>query len=172
MLVYAATDAIITRNILKAVRSSTELHTFQRQDDDIYSLLVRLSFATGIPVPPHCRQRVGAASPQYSPASPVYSDFATPPPSVSPPSAARVVAPNGAGSSTAPAPDKVEPVNRWLAEEQSAAVAVGAAGVAGSPTAVRHSDSATAPAPGSSESGVKRRRSLWAALAKYRREYG
>ena len=28
MLVYAATDAIITRNILKAVRSRTELHTF------------------------------------------------------------------------------------------------------------------------------------------------
>ena len=30
--------------------------------------------------------------------------------------------------------------DRWLAEEQSAAVAVEAAGVAGSPTAVRHSD--------------------------------
>ena len=71
MLVYAATDAIITRNILKAVRSSTELHTFQRQDDDIYSLLFRLSVATGMPVPPHCHPSAGATSPQYSPASPV-----------------------------------------------------------------------------------------------------
>ena len=93
-------------------------------------------------------------------------------PSVSLPSAARVVATNGAGPSTAPAPDNVELEDRWLAEEQSAAVAVGAAGGAGSPTAVRHSDSATAPAPGSSESGVKRRRALGVALAKYRRKYG
>ena len=46
-----------------------------------------------------------------------------------------------AGSSTAPAhSDKVELLNRWLAEEQSAAVAVDAAGVAGSFTAVMHSD--------------------------------
>ena len=101
----------------------------------------RLSFVTGIPVPPYCHPSAVAASPQYSSASPIYSDYSAPPsPSVSLPSAARVVATNGAGPSTAPAPDKVELEDRWLAEEQSAAVAVEAAGVAGSPTAVRHSD--------------------------------
>ena len=71
MLVYAATDAIITRNILKAVRSSNELHTCQRQDDDIPSLMFILSRVTGIPVPPHWHSSAGATSPQYSPASPV-----------------------------------------------------------------------------------------------------
>ena len=64
------TDAIITRNILKAVRSSNELHTCQRQVDDIASLMLRLSRVTGIPVPPTWRSSAGATSPQYSPASP------------------------------------------------------------------------------------------------------
>ena len=51
MLVYAATDAIITRNILKAVRSNNALHTCQQQAGDSVALWRRLSQVTGIPVP-------------------------------------------------------------------------------------------------------------------------
>ena len=51
LLVYAATDAIITRNILKAVRSNNAQHTCQQQDGDSVALWRRLSQVTGIPVP-------------------------------------------------------------------------------------------------------------------------
>eukprot|EP00966_Prymnesium_polylepis_P006323 144835-Prymnesium_polylepis.1 len=70
-----------TTKSIEAICSRAELSTLQRQNDDIDSLLNRLSSVTGIPVPPHCRPRAVATSPQCSPASPIYSDSAPPSPS-------------------------------------------------------------------------------------------
>ena len=80
MLVYAATDAIITRNILKAIYSRVEPST---REENIYFFLSRLSSVTGIPVPCHLRPSSVPPSPDYPPA---YSDSAPLAPSVSLPS--------------------------------------------------------------------------------------
>ena len=92
--------------------------------------------------------------------------------------AARVVATNVAGSSTAPVhSDQVELLNLRLAEGQSAAAAADAADTldavaAAAPAQAPAPAPAIAPAPDSSESEVKRRRALGLELAECRRKYG
>lgn len=80
LLVYAATDAVMTRNILKAIYSKEEPSTFHRQDKSILSFMQMLSNITGIPVPNHLLPgpiAVSAPSPDFSasvtPASPTAS---------------------------------------------------------------------------------------------------
>ena len=80
LLVYAATDAVMTRNILKAIHSKEEPSTFHRQDKSILSFMGQLSNITGIPVPSYLLPwpiTASASSPDCSasvtPASPTAS---------------------------------------------------------------------------------------------------